>query len=116
MPARQPYTSSGYGSPGLSLRAYMGQRGSSGPLWMASWALLDTLTTKPGRLWPSQAGRAGPAQAGLPNTKTIEKPLVFEVSRLENVEKPKVFIAFFYWPGPYRHRPELDPHPQGKAY
>ena len=31
-----------------------------------------------------------------------------------NVEKPLVFIAFFYGGGPYRHRPALDPHPQGK--
>ena len=66
MSARQPFTSSGYGSPGLSLRAYMGQRGSPGPLWMASGALLDTLTTKPGRLWPSQAGRARLAGPGRP--------------------------------------------------
>ena len=31
-----------------------------------------------------------------------------------NVEKPVVFIAFFYGAGPSRHRPALDPHPQGK--
>ena len=67
MSARQPFTSSGYGSPGLSLRAYMGQRGSPGPLWMASWALLDTLTTKNTWFRDLLNSKGRPSEPGLGN-------------------------------------------------
>ena len=76
--------------------------------------------------WPGWPHLAQLALAGFPEPKTIEKPVFFEAFGLQMLKKTLVFEdsrlkmlknrRFSLLFSIVRHRPELDPHPQGKAY